>query len=262
MMSGRDDHFSHLVSLSHCYATFGRFFLIFISGARIIIIFLSDLRWFRDVMIIIIVCMADPGQHKRKHMSDLRIWWKTGSRIQSEETKGLASGGRMKRSMHETTQSLRQIKRKIMTTWHEILNDDTVISSRFWNLIYCSVWQEFRMDYYMRQSWIAKVDDCRTYRASLKKRNMELTTSEPSVRVTPQYFSLFWIPDTFVTNAKSSFMQSAVQATQSLEITRIERGSETECQMSHLVRSVSVISRRNFMSVSFQLAWKCLFCVS
>lgn len=97
------------------------------------------------------------------------------------------------------------------------------------------------MDYYMEQRWIAKDTFCRSYRKSLSKRSMTLSKKVQSVEVTKDYFNLFWIPDTFVTNSKSSFMQSQVLSTQSLEISIVDTKSDptkTNCVMKYLVRLV------------------------
>lgn len=84
----------------------------------------------------------------------------------------------------------------------------------------------------MRQSWKTNTESCKIYLKDLEEKKLALHVGE-SKKLTDQYFSMFWIPDTFVTNAKSSFMQSSVLSTQSLQVSRL---SGDICDISYAVR--------------------------
>ena len=93
------------------------------------------------------------------------------------------------------------------------------------------------MDYYMTQSW--KTDDnfCRSYTTVLSQRNITLGESRTEVTVTDTGINLFWTPDTFTTNAKSTFMQSQVLPTKSLTIKQATNmNGSNVCEMSYTVR--------------------------
>lgn len=74
------------------------------------------------------------------------------------------------------------------------------------------------MDYYIEQTWKTNANYCASYKNSLKKKEINLGLNTTNVQVTQEYFDLFWMPDTFITNAKSMAMQSQVLNTQSLNI--------------------------------------------
>ena len=88
------------------------------------------------------------------------------------------------------------------------------------------------MDYYMKQSWKTNTESCKIYLKDLEEKKLALAIGETK-QLTNQYFSIFWIPDTFVTNAKSSFMQSSVLNTQSLDVSRL---NGDVCEITYAVR--------------------------
>lgn len=93
------------------------------------------------------------------------------------------------------------------------------------------------MDYYMTQDW--KTDDkfCHSYSRVLSQRNITLGNRQREVTITDTGMNLFWVPDTFTMNAKSTFMQSQVMSTKSLTIKRTTtmEGSQA-CEMTSIVR--------------------------
>ena len=93
------------------------------------------------------------------------------------------------------------------------------------------------MDYYMTQEW--KTDDtfCQSYSRVLSQRNITLGDSQAEVTITDTGMNLFWVPDTFNLNAKSTFMQSQVMSTKSLTIKRTTGMSGSQvCEMTSIVR--------------------------
>lgn len=93
----------------------------------------------------------------------------------------------------------------------------------------------------MKQTWRTNAAFCSAYRTSLKERHINLHNVNDSVRVTPEYFELFWMPDTFVSNAKSIFMQSQVLRTQSLSISL--EASKNESSPGELICAMEYLGR-------------------
>lgn len=91
------------------------------------------------------------------------------------------------------------------------------------------------MDYYITQDWRTDDKFCRSYSSVLSQRN--ITDRRSEVTITDTGMDLFWIPDTFTMNAKSTFMQSQVMSTKSLTIKRTTDMSGSHvCQMTSIAR--------------------------
>lgn len=60
---------------------------------------------------------------------------------------------------------------------------------------------EFRLDLFVEHSWKVNEEVCRDYKRSVDSLNFNLTLDDP-VYLSPVYFYLFWLPDTFMINAK------------------------------------------------------------
>ena len=97
---------------------------------------------------------------------------------------------------------------------------------------------DYRLDYYLQQEWETDSIACTEYKASLASRHFHLVANDSNrddVKVTSDYFDLFWMPDTFIDNAKTVQMQSQVISTQSL---RIKLTPNDTCQMTFFARLV------------------------
>lgn len=84
------------------------------------------------------------------------------------------------------------------------------------------------MDYYMSVSWKAEEGFCTQYTQILSEKNVTLD-KEVTIRGDDD-MSLFWVPDIFISNAKSSFMQSQVLSTKFMTIRR-EDGKSCDMQL-------------------------------
>ena len=92
------------------------------------------------------------------------------------------------------------------------------------------------MDYYLTQAWEADAKFCQTYARILSSRNVSLTNKNLEATIPDQEISSFWTPDTFMMNAKSTFMQSSVFRTRSLTIQQSTAGANGSqaCHMTSI----------------------------
>ena len=89
----------------------------------------------------------------------------------------------------------------------------------------------------MTEAWRTDEAFCRSYTGLLSQRNISLEEAHAEVTITDSGISLFWVPDTFVMNAKSTFMQSQVLPTKSLTIRRTTTMEGTQvCEMTAIAR--------------------------
>ncbi|XP_076365883.1 glycine receptor subunit alpha-2-like [Tachypleus tridentatus] len=99
---------------------------------------------------------------------------------------------------------------------------------------------DFRLDFFIWHGWNATKSMCCTYRNSLENLGiLDVKTSEFDYAIiSKNHFKFFWIPDTYVVNAKKVNMPSKASST---EVLKVKAGESRECQLEYTVRLAAVV---------------------
>ncbi|XP_054152442.1 glycine receptor subunit alphaZ1-like [Oppia nitens] len=102
---------------------------------------------------------------------------------------------------------------------------------------------DYRVDFYYKQQWLAMKPDCQMYKNSMIGRNISLVNVSQSDKliINKEYFTLFWIPDIMISNAKEVKQQSELIETILLQIHFVGNNNE-DCYMEYLGRYYSIVS--------------------
>ncbi|XP_076319565.1 glycine receptor subunit alpha-2-like isoform X2 [Tachypleus tridentatus] len=98
---------------------------------------------------------------------------------------------------------------------------------------------DFRLDFFLWHQWNVTGNFCLTYENNLKTLGMGENFNDSSGKetITEDHFALFWIPDTYITNAKSVETPSKVTSTEALTITKMLN----TCVMEYTARFAAVV---------------------
>ncbi|XP_076359213.1 glycine receptor subunit alpha-4-like isoform X2 [Tachypleus tridentatus] len=98
---------------------------------------------------------------------------------------------------------------------------------------------DFRLDFFLWHQWNVTGNFCLTYETNVKKLGLRESWKEISEKVTvsKNHFTFFWIPDTYIVNAKSVETPSKVTSTQVLTISKVD----DTCIMEYTARFAAVV---------------------
>ncbi|XP_067132634.1 glycine receptor subunit alphaZ1-like [Centruroides vittatus] len=113
---------------------------------------------------------------------------------------------------------------EIMTMTMEVYVDD--ISS------FNAKDMEFRLDVYFKHSWKVNKAICSEYVQSVNSINLNITMDDP-LYLSPVYFYLFWLPDTFLINAKKI---DTITKESSTKILILSLEPDELCKLEHVSR--------------------------
>ncbi|KAI1287088.1 Glycine receptor subunit alpha-3 [Halotydeus destructor] len=100
---------------------------------------------------------------------------------------------------------------------------------------------DYRVDYYMTETWDVPLTTCAHYMRKLKSADVNTTKDDDgAIFISPDHVHMLWAPDTYIANAKSIDMPSSVMSFSKMKMTSLT--SAKQCTMEHASKLTARVS--------------------